>query len=131
SLTTSGSVMSSSTNSGGPSAPSRLLSGVPGGGDHVVQRVAHHPLQIPGSGLTGGDDPSWVTPPAGSGFGSELDPGHFAHRRHDLAHRHPITRAEVVHRLQSLALAQCAGGNDVGVREVGDVDVVADARAIR
>src|SRR5699024_1262481 len=45
--------------------------------------------------------------------------------------RLPIARAEVVHRLQSLALAQCAGGNDVGVREVGDVDVVADARAIR
>src|SRR5665647_830767 len=97
----------------------------------VGPRRPGDPARIVASGArAGGNDPSRIARTARAHLGGERDAGDLADRRHDLSDRHPLAAAEVVDALERPAVGQCARGGDVGLCQVGDVDVVPDARAV-
>jgi hypothetical protein len=92
--------------------------------------VGHAPAEVACGELARRDDPGGVAGARRGDVGLERDAGGVRHGRHDLAHGHAVARAEVVDGFEGAALAERAGGCDVRVGEVGDVDVVADAGAV-
>ena len=66
----------------------------------------------------------------GATLGGEVDARDLGGDVHDLAHRDPVAAAEVVDGLERAARLEGLRRHHVGVREVGDVDVVADAGAV-
>lgn len=74
-----------------------------GAGDHVLERVAHPPVEVAGGQCSVGDDPGRVAGAAVAQLGREVDAGDAGGGLHDLPHGDTRPGAEVVDRLQGAA----------------------------
>src|SRR5690606_22412472 len=77
--------------------------GLPAGAHHLIDGVAHGPAEIACGELPGGDDAVGVAGASRTDDGLEVHSGDAHHSIHDLLHAQPVTRAEVVRRLDGLA----------------------------
>src|SRR5690349_1965906 len=103
---------------------------LPGRGDHVPHVVLGLPAEFRGRQVGGGHDPGRVPGAAwGDGRGTVVA-GDGVDVVDHLAHGDALAAADVDGELASGARLQGAGGGHVGLGQVGDVDVVADAGAV-
>src|SRR5690606_27788037 len=97
---------------------------------HLVDRVAHLPIEVTGGEFAGGDDAVGVAGSAGTDFGGEVDARDASHRIHYLLHAQALARTQVVRGLDRLARRQTLRSLGVGGGDVADVHIVAHVGAV-
>ena len=105
--------------------------GGPGAAHHVVEVATGRPAEVGARHRRVGDDLGRIAGAALDQIDWQRDPEDPAHRLDDLEHRGSDAGPDVVRRLQTVAGLEALGRGDVGIGEIADVDVVADARPVR
>src|SRR4030095_15571250 len=103
----------------------------PGGGNHVVDGVAHLPIEIARCEVTGRDDACRISRASRSDLRRELNAGAASDGIHDLAYREPASAAQVVNRFQLPLGLESFGSDHVRERQIRDMDIVADRGSVR
>ena len=101
----------------------------PGVGNDLLQPPGGLPAQDFRRPLVGGDEHRRIPRPAGLQLGGDLPAGDFPGGVDDLFHGVTVAAAQIEHAAFA-ALVQMFQGQQMGFRQIPDVDIVPDAGAV-